>query len=319
LARTLLGALALALGVAAVAQRGCAAPAAAGAEAAGGAVRAAAGTAVRAAAGGAVPAAAGAGAAGVEPARRWPERWPQPALGAAEPSAVEVLFTFDDGPHPVTTPRVLDILAEHRIRAVFFLVGRMVVSRDPRAREILARAVREGHILANHTMRHTNLCREPPDAAVQDLDGGREAIERVTGMRVHWFRAPFGVRCEQLELLLAERGIEHFHWDLDPQEWRHGSVERTVRVLTARIGKATGRNVILLHDTKEVTVRALPRVLRWIREENARRAYARRPPIRVLQAPDIAVERIAPGVRAWLSDAAEGPRQLPKAIAALLP
>ena len=253
-------------------------------------------------------------------------RWPQPVLGAAPPVAlgeappgdVEVLFTFDDGPKPATTPAILDILAEHKIRAVFFLVGRQVLLTTKDAPELLDRIVREGHILANHTMWHSDLCKVDPEDAVVDLDLGREVIERATALRLSWFRAPFGVRCALLDELLAERGLSHFHWDLDPQEWKVG-VARAVKYVTRHLARATGRNVLLMHDIKQTTVLALPKILQWIDEENAKRAKAHRPRIRILQATDVAQERISPAVRAWLADALDGARALPRAIASVLP
>jgi peptidoglycan/xylan/chitin deacetylase (PgdA/CDA1 family) len=247
------------------------------------------------------------------------KRWPQPALGDAATEEVEVLFTFDDGPHPTTTPAILDILAARKIRAVFFVVGKQVESKHRQVPAILDRIVREGHILANHTMFHTDLCNGAEEGAIADLDGGREVIERATEMRINWFRAPFGVRCDRLEALLAERNISHFHWDLDPQEWKHGNAKRTVRYVTEQLRRATGRNVLLLHDIKPVTVEALPQIFAWIDEENARREKARQRRIRVLQAPDVAAERLPPALLAWLADAVDGARELPRAVASVLP
>lgn len=246
--------------------------------------------------------------------------WPQPALGDdPEAQDIEVLFTFDDGPHPVTTPQVLDLLAQRKIRAVFFLIGKQVARGHKDVNAILTRIVDEGHILANHTMAHTDLCKAEEDAAVADLDGGREVIERATAMKIHWFRAPFGVRCDRLEAMLAERRISHFHWDLDPQEWRHGNVDRTVRYVTSRLSRASGRNVLLMHDIKQVTVRALPKIFEWMDEENAKRAKSRKRKIKVLQAPDLAVEQLPPALMAWLAEAAAGVREVPKTIASVLP
>jgi peptidoglycan/xylan/chitin deacetylase (PgdA/CDA1 family) len=246
-------------------------------------------------------------------------RWPQPVLGETPSPDLEVLFTFDDGPKPGTTTAVLDILAQHKIRAVFFLVGQQVLSQNPEVPVILERIVRDGHIIANHTMGHTDLCKGTDEEAVADLDGGREVLEHATGMRLSWFRAPFGVRCDRLDAMLAERNLSHFHWDLDPQEWKHGSVDKTVKSVTGELARASGRNVLLLHDIKQVTVAALPKILEWMAEEDQRRAKERRPRIKILQAPDIAVERVSPAVLAWLADVIAGARTLPKAIASVLP
>ncbi len=247
------------------------------------------------------------------------QRWPQPVLGETDTNDIEVLFTFDDGPNPVTTPAVLDILAQRQIRAVFFVVGKQVDSKHKDVPEILQRMVREGHILANHTMFHTDLCKAEEDAAIADLDGGREVIERAADIQINWFRAPFGVRCERLDGMLAERNISHFHWDLDPQEWRHGNVKRTVKYVTDELARASGRTVLLMHDIKQVTVEALPKIFAWMDEENAKRAKSRKRKIKILQAPDVAVERVPPALLELLSELADAGRALPRAIASVLP
>ena len=244
--------------------------------------------------------------------------WPHPAAGESPTNDIEVLFTFDDGPHVATTPLVLDILAQHKISAVFFLVGRQIEN-TKNVQDILDRIVDEGHIIANHTMHHTNLCKSKPAEAIEDLDGGRERIEQATSMKIEWFRAPFGVRCDQLEQMLAERRTFHFHWDLDPQEWRHGNVDRTIKYVTEELSRASGRVVLLMHDIKMATVKALPEILKWIDEENAKRTKARRHKIKVLQAPDYAIERLPPDLVAWLAEASAGLRELPKRIASVLP
>jgi hypothetical protein len=119
-----------------------------------------------------------------------------------------------------------------------------------------------------------------------------------------WFRAPYGAHCKRLEDMLAERALDHVYWDIDPQEWRHGSVKRTVDRVTGGLRRATGRNVVLLHDTKVVTVYALPRILGWLAAENDKRAAKQRRPIRIVDAPALAAEQAAPVV-AWLREAAE--------------
>jgi len=245
--------------------------------------------------------------------------WPTPAAGESASGDPEVVFTFDDGPNPKTTPLVLDLLASRHIRAVFFLVGEMVGAEHPKAAALIQRMLRDGHVVATHTMAHHDLCRVKDDAAVRDIDDGKAAIEQAAGVPTAWFRAPYGVRCDRLDRLLEERGIAHFHWDLDPQEWRHGSATRAVRYVTHALGRASGRNVLLLHDVKQATVKALPQILDWIDAENARRAKTHKRPIRIVQAPAIAVEQLPDGLGAWLTAATAQARALPGAIASVLP
>src|SRR3954462_10450220 len=92
--------------------------------------------------------------------------WPTPAAGDSASGGPEILFTFDDGPNPKTTPKVLDILARHHIQAVFFLVGEMTDHQHPRAAALIRRILRDGHVIATHTMTHKDLCRVSEAAAV---------------------------------------------------------------------------------------------------------------------------------------------------------
>lgn len=245
--------------------------------------------------------------------------WETPAAGESASGDIEVVFTFDDGPSPTTTPQVLDILAKHDIKAVFFLVGEMAGSENKKVPAIIERIKREGHIIANHTQTHQDLCRVKEPKAIQDLDGGKSTIERVAKIQIAWFRAPYGVRCDRVDAMLAERKISHFHWDLDPQEWKHGNVDKTVKYVTGELARGYGRNVLLLHDIKPVTVKALPQILQWIDDENARRAKSRKRKIRILPAPQLAAEQLPKGLVEWLADATATTRALPTTIASVLP
>jgi hypothetical protein len=138
-------------------------------------------------------------------------------------------------------------------------------------------------------------------------------------MELAWLRLPFGVRCERVDRMLAERKVKHFHWDLDPQEWKHGKTDKTVAYVTKELSRAGGRAVLLLHDVKKVTVEALPEILKWIDEENARREKSRKMKIRILPGPALAAEQLPKGLLAWLADATEGARAMPGVIASLLP
>lgn len=256
----------------------------------------------------------GAGVAGDVDARGWPS----PAAGPTMTGDPELIFTFDDGPSPQLTPLVLDALAAHQIKAVFFLVGRNVA--HDKATPIIERILREGHIIANHTMTHGNLCRIADDArAADEIDKGREVIERAAGMRITWFRVPYGARCERVDAMLASRGITHFHWDLDPKEWQHNNAKKTAEYVIAQLGRMKGRNVLLMHDVKKATVEALPEILAWIQTENSRRKEARLRRIRIIQAPELAMERLPAGMLELLRDAVPSKLALARAIASVLP
>jgi peptidoglycan/xylan/chitin deacetylase (PgdA/CDA1 family) len=229
--------------------------------------------------------------------------WPLPAAGPTMSGDPELIFSFDDGPNPKTTPAVLDALAAHHIQAVFFMVGEMADSKNKAVPEILHRIEADGHIIATHTMHHRDLCRtKDRDKAAHEIDDGKAAVEKASGVRTLWFRTPYGVRCKQIEELLAERGLEHFHWDLDPQEWKHNDPVKAYNYVTKQLGKMTGRQVLLMHDIKQATVKALPGILDWIDAENARRKEAHKRPIRIIQAPALAIEDLPPGLLDFAAD-----------------
>ena len=229
----------------------------------------------------------------------------------------EILFTFDDGPNPQTTPLVLDTLKAHHIHAVFFMVGEM--AENPKAKDLIARILREGHIIANHTMSHQDLCRlKDPARAEREIDDGKAAIEAASGIHVQWFRTPYGVRCERVDEMLAARKLTHFHWDLDPQEWKHGSAKKAFAYVTKQLGMMQGRNVLLMHDIKKATVESLPQILDWLEAENARRKTIHRRRIRIIQSYELAIERLPPGLVDWFEDLAT-PGDLAGALASVIP
>jgi peptidoglycan/xylan/chitin deacetylase (PgdA/CDA1 family) len=208
--------------------------------------------------------------------------WATPAAGGSASGDPEVLFTFDDGPNPRTTGQVLDILAARGIQAVFFMVGWRFERSPDRHRPLLERMVREGHVVANHTMTHAQLCRGKEEAAGAEIDEARAVLEREARMPVPWFRTPYGAWCPRLPKLLDDRGLRHVYWDIDPQEWKTGNARATEERVIAGLRRLQGRAVVLLHDTKVATVQALPRILDWIDAENARRTRAGGRPIRIV-------------------------------------
>ena len=99
--------------------------------------------------------------------------WPSPAAGPTMTGDPELIFTFDDGPNKDLTPLVLDTLKAHHIHAVFFLVGDMAAQKTSPA--IIERMLAEGHIIANHTMTHQDLCRLHNDLRANgEIDKGKD-------------------------------------------------------------------------------------------------------------------------------------------------
>ena len=165
------------------------------------------------------------------------------ALGSLPRAGEEriVALTFDDGPNPDATPRILDALSTAGVKATFFLLGRHV-DRWP---EIAKRVAGEGHTVGNHGWHHRKLHRALPGRARLDLEMGTRSIERATGVRPRLFRAPHGFRAPWVTPIAASLGQRTVGWSLGVWDSdRPGAAaiaERTVD--GARPG-----SILLLHD-----------------------------------------------------------------------
>ena len=125
---------------------------------------------------------------GWEPQKQVPHRGSHRLIWSVETDLPQVALTFDDGPDPRLTPHVLRILAEHDVRATFFLMGRNVLANPDLARAV----VEAGHEVGNHTSTHLDLSKVGCDDARREIREGTAQIEQVTGQRPKWFRPPRG-------------------------------------------------------------------------------------------------------------------------------
>ena len=179
----------------------------------------------------------------------------------------EVVLTFDDGPMPVRTEKVLKALSEECVKATFFMVGSMVAAYPKVARMV----AEEGHTIGNHTWSHRYLNRSR-NASQQDgeIAGGLLAIDAITrdhpGSMSSFFRFPGLGRTRQLERLLSELDAIPMSADVVGDDWHRISsdqvLERTMRRLRER-----GRGIILLHDIHNRTVAMVPELLRSLKRE----------------------------------------------------
>ncbi len=185
--------------------------------------------------------------------------------------AKELVLTFDDGPWPGTTPRVLDALKRECVRATFFLLGRNAEANAGLARRTLA----EGHSIGHHTYSHPELNRMPLDKAEAEIDRGIAADEfavyghRRTDPVMPFFRFPGFAATQPLLDRLSDRGIVVFGADVWASDWLPMSPEQQLDVIMARIEQA-GRGIVLFHDTKQQTAAMLPAFLRALKQRGYR-------------------------------------------------
>ncbi len=158
------------------------------------------------------------------------------------PGATGVAITFDDGPHPVGTPAVLEILDRANINATFFLVGEQVERRPALVAEIAT----QGHLIGLHGYRHRPQPAMTRRQVEDDLERGAAAIEDATHARPAWHRPPYGVYSPAGLDTARHRGLEPLLWSKWGKDWRRFTTPQRIAA-RATANLRTG-DVILLHD-----------------------------------------------------------------------
>jgi peptidoglycan/xylan/chitin deacetylase (PgdA/CDA1 family) len=148
-------------------------------------------------------------------------------------------LTFDDGPGRHTSA-VLDLLVRRGVTATFFVVGRQVDTRP----QLVVRAVREGHAIANHTYAHERLTTLSSSQIVTTVDRAERAIVRAGAPSLRLVRPPYGATDNRVRTALSGAGYRSILWTVDPQDWRNGS-SHVRSFVTSRLRDGA---VILLHD-----------------------------------------------------------------------
>ena len=166
-----------------------------------------------------------------------------------------IAMTFDDGPHPQNTPRLLDMLRERNIKATFYVVGRNVDMYP----HIVRRMVAEGHEIGNHTWTHRNLTRLSNASIRSEMDRTRNIIISACGVKPRTMRPPYGaLRESQRAWIHKEYGYPTIMWNVDPKDCQRPGVS----VVTSRILENTRNgSIVLAHDLHKPTVDAMPETL----------------------------------------------------------
>jgi peptidoglycan/xylan/chitin deacetylase (PgdA/CDA1 family) len=181
----------------------------------------------------------------------------------------EVVLTFDDGPWPPTTPRVLAALAGQCVRATFFLIGRQAADHP----ELVRRLAAAGHTIGHHTWMHRSLMRIPPSEAAEEIDRGIAADEMAlhgiatTIPSTPFFRFPGFESTPATLALLQSRGIVVFGADLWASDWNATTPAQELKLIIDRLNLA-GKGIILFHDPKARTAVMLPAFLRYLRDHD---------------------------------------------------
>lgn len=187
----------------------------------------------------------------------------------------QVVFTFDDGPDPEYTPKILDILKREKVPAAFFVVGMEAENNLP----LLKRIYAEGHEIGNHTFTHPNIAEVSTERALTEMEATRLLIESVIGRSTVLFRAPYNADAEptkEVELKpIALSKMNNYYTvgeSIDPNDWEEGVSADSIYYRTIRQYEANpDKGIILFHDAggnRQATVDALPRIISYFKKNN---------------------------------------------------
>ncbi|MBP8231941.1 MAG: glycosyltransferase [Rhizorhabdus sp.] len=185
-----------------------------------------------------------------------------------------VALTFDDGPDPAWTPKILDILKAEKAPATFFIVGENALTQRP----LLERLIAEGHEVGSHTYTHPNLAQATATETGLELNATQRLFQAYTGRSLRLFRAPYFGDAEPTtsdEIVPVEeaqrRGYLSVGLHVDPDDWKRPGVDEIVRRTLDGVAEASSErsaNIVLLHDAggdREQTVEALQRIIEGLR------------------------------------------------------
>jgi peptidoglycan/xylan/chitin deacetylase (PgdA/CDA1 family) len=174
-----------------------------------------------------------------------------------------VILTFDDGPHPEHTPRVLDSLAKEHVQAIFFVCGERLVRPGPLA--VLQRAAREGHLIGNHTFSHRQLTGLTADEVRLEILKTHELIAELEPTQ-KLFRPPYGAHNEMVDSIVEQLGYRTVFWNVDPEDWRQADqpskwVDIAIKQISVR-----DKALCLCHDIHSRTVDHLDEFLSRVKQ-----------------------------------------------------
>ncbi len=168
----------------------------------------------------------------------------------------KVALTFDDGPHPVNTKKIIKILDDEEIKATFFMVGKEI----EKNRDIVQLVLSQGHTIANHGYSHKPLRRDTLEDEVYRTE---MIIEEIAGFSNHIFRPPYGNITVSLLKHCINKKLHIVLWSLDSGDFEETSLEG----MRCRVNKAVKRDIILFHEDYDYTVEALPELIADIKDK----------------------------------------------------
>lgn len=172
-----------------------------------------------------------------------------------------IAITFDDGPDPIQTPKVLKVLRERHIPACFFCIGNKIKGNE----ELLRQIIKEGHNIGNHSFSHSGYF---PLYRLRrmhhDLITCQQDLEKVTGQPVQWFRPPFGVTNPTIAKAVRKLGVTPIGWNIRTLDTQQPSPEKIIKRIKKRLVPGS---ILLLHDRMPDSDKLLVEILDFIEKE----------------------------------------------------
>ena len=173
-----------------------------------------------------------------------------------------VALTFDDGPG-VHTPKLLDILKEHKVKATFYVLGSEVMKRP----DIAKRIKNDGHQIGNHTWTHANLAKVSPEQVRDEISRTNNIIKEVVGVDAKTIRPPYGSVNEKTVAEFKNLGMSSVMWSVDTRDW----ADRNSQIVCSRaVSSAKSGSIILLHDIHLTSVDAVPCIIDGLKRQGYR-------------------------------------------------
>ena len=177
-------------------------------------------------------------------------------------------LTFDDGPYPPYTGRLLDVLKEKKIHATFFLVGEQARLHP----DLVRRMVDEGHTVGLHAFRHRDFLKLTEEEKEKDLQQGKEILQSITGKKPNYWRPPHGFRDSSVMKIALAKDLQVVNWSVIPRDWT--GIDKQ-EIYNRVIDKAEDGAIVLLHDgdsplykaSRQATVDAVGPLIDSLREK----------------------------------------------------
>lgn len=172
----------------------------------------------------------------------------------------EICLTFDDGIHADLTPKVLDILKQKNVKAIFFLIGKNIKGNEA----ILKRMYDEGHQIGNHSYEHTFwFDMKSSNAMLEEIEKTTQLINSIIGKQIALFRPPYGVTNPNLARAIKKSGLQSIGWSLRSFDT---TAKSTTQLLSKLKLETKAQDIVLLHDRCEITVNALTEYIDFCQE-----------------------------------------------------